>query len=188
MALFLPSPAIGSQEAIEEGGIDTEIGEPQACDGRSEIEEAACGGAIEDAEGASDSQAEAAGFLDAFTVVHEDEIGMEVEGEKNGVLFAGIQIGKRRGGGLDGEGHYLQPGGPMGEPEADGLWGSRVFQFGGDGLGDENLRVEGGEEVGMTDEDQVAKGGGIGDDEAGHAAQRPRRRWVSRSSSRSSQE
>jgi hypothetical protein len=123
MALFLPSPAIGSQEAIEEGGIDAEIGEPQACDGGSEIQQAACGGAIEDAEGAGDSEAEAAGLLDAFTVVHEDEIGVEVEGEQNGALFAGIQIGQRRGGGLDGEGDNLQPGGPMGERTGSGVAG-----------------------------------------------------------------
>jgi hypothetical protein len=182
MALFLPSPSIGSQKAVEEGGIDAKVGQPQLCNGGSEVEETALGGVIKDAEGAGDGEAEAAGFLDAFPVVHEDEIGMEVEGEQNGVLFARIQIGKRGRGGLDGERDNLEPGGAVGEPQADGLRGGGMFQIGGDGLGDEDFGVEGGEEIGLADEDEVAEGRGVGDDEAGHAGQRPRRWWVSRSS------
>ncbi len=168
-ALFLSSVAIGSQKAVEEGGIEAKVGQPQLRDGGSEIEETALGGAIEDAEGAGDGEAEAAGFLDAFPVIHEDEIGMEVEGEENGFLFAGIEVGKWRGGGLDGERDHLQPSGAVGEPQADGLGGGGMFQFGGDGLGDEDFGVAGGEEIGVADEDEVAEGGGVGDDEARHA-------------------
>jgi hypothetical protein len=43
-----------------------------------------------------------------------------------------------------------------------------LVKFLGDCLWDEDLSVKGGQEVGLTDEDQVAKRGGIGDNDTGH--------------------
>lgn len=77
--LFPLSPAINGQEAVEQRRVDTEIGLTQAGNGWNKFDHSALGSPIQDAECAGYGEAQAARFLHPFALIHQHQVGFQVE-------------------------------------------------------------------------------------------------------------
>src|SRR5512145_134211 len=101
--------------------------------------------------------------------------------QENGVPFSGIEFRQRCVRDPDRLDH-LQPRGDMGHPGADQRWRMRVLEFLQNGLRDEHPVIEGGENVHVSQEDQIAEWGIIRHNKHYWPSERTVRRSCSKSS------
>lgn len=143
----------------------TEVGRLQTGEGLSHVEQATVSRAIDQAERPDDRESLGAGCRDACPVVHQDQVGLEGEGNENGFPLTSTKTLQGRIAvacvGLD-----RKPGGHRRHPRPHGSGRTWLGQFAANGLGDENCAEQRRQDMRLLDEDQVVEGAGVGDDDA----------------------
>lgn len=82
---------VDSQKTLNQGRRRAEIRLPQFGNGGRQIEDASNTGLVENAQRAGDLQTLAAGLVNTFPVVHENESGICLESEEDCILLTGVE-------------------------------------------------------------------------------------------------
>ena len=118
---------------------------------------------------------------DTPAIVHQQQIGMERNGQSDGCGFALMDSSGSCHNRCFGD---LKPNGRRGDPALNRRWRTGAGEFGLNDVGKDHSFTHAGKQVNALDEDQVIDGAGIGDDQAHYY--RPRLFRAARSFSKSS--